>query len=62
MGEQRDAIFNAACQALALVIVATCVDPVVKTLNYGARTFVFLCLMLHIAYRIATTKRNAVPN
>ena len=59
-GEVRDALFHAACQALALVLVGTLVDPVVASWGTGVRTFVFLCFLLHIVYRIATTKRREV--
>ena len=60
MGEMHDAVFHAACQALALVLVGTIVDPFVRTSSPGVRTFVFLCFLLHIVHRIATTKRNTV--
>ena len=52
----------AACQALALVLVGTFLDPIVKTWNPGVRTFVFLCFLMHIVYRIATSKRNDVTS
>jgi len=61
-GEVHDALFHAACQALALVVVGTVLDPVVKTWGPGVRTLVFLCFLLHIVYRIATAKRNAVTS
>lgn len=57
LGEIQDALFHAACQALALVLVGTFIDPVVSTWSPGVRTFVFLCFLLHIVYRIATAKR-----
>lgn len=62
LGDVRDSVFHAACQALALVLVGTFLDPTVKTWNQGVRTFVFLCFLLHIAYRIATAKRNEVTS
>ena len=62
LGDVRDSVFHAACQALALVFVGTFLDPIVKTWNPGVRTFVFLCLLMHIVYRIATSKRNEVAS
>lgn len=61
-GEMQDAAFHAACQALALVLVGTFLDPIVKTWSPGVRTFVFLCFLLHIVYRIATAKRTEVTS
>lgn len=60
LGEMQDALFHAACQALALVLVGTFLDPIVKTWNPGVRTFVFLCFLSHIVYRIVTARRNEV--
>lgn len=62
LGDMRDSVFHAACQALALVLVGTLLDPIVKTWNPGVRTFVFLCFLLHIVYRIVTAKRNEVTS
>ncbi len=62
LGEMQDALFHAACQALALVLVGTFLDPIVRTWNPGVRTFVFLCFLLHIVYRIVTAKRNEVTS
>ena len=62
LGEMQDALFHAACQALALVLVGTFLDPIVRTWTPGVRTFVFLCFLLHIVYRIVTAKRNEVTS
>lgn len=62
LGDVRDSVSHAACQALALVLVGTFLDPIVKTWNPGVRTFVFLCFLMHIVYRIATSKRNDVTS
>lgn len=57
LGGMDDAVFHTACQALVLMLVGTFLDPIVRTWNPGVRTFVFVCLVLYIVYRIATARR-----
>ena len=62
LGDVRDSMFEYACQTVALVFVATFVDPFVNTLDPNVHTFVFLSFLVYIVYRVATAKRNRVTS